>query len=242
MTRGTALKIGSLGWAVLLAACAGEPEPTDSPPATTRLAEAASPDSEALLTQFWSELYALLGPEGASAIANVPTPKAPKGAYGWGHGCKKKVRYEIDLLAKAVELIKSYKVPAGVGAHALDVVKACEKEGIRNDFYIKTFHHHDYPTGPKPDQIKGAYSEFPGYWCSHPRETAEFMGSISKPWIAFKVMAAGAIPPKSAFPYVFSRGADFILAGMFDFEIAEDAELIKGSLAGVKDRSRPWCA
>jgi len=101
MTRGTALKIGSLGWAVLLAACAGEPEPTDSPPATTRLAEAASPDSEALLTQFWSELYALLGPEGASAIANVPTPKAPKGAYGWGHGCKKKVRYEIDLLAKA---------------------------------------------------------------------------------------------------------------------------------------------
>ncbi len=163
--------------------------------------------------------------------------------YVWGvHSDALVAKGKIDLLAKAVELIKSYKVPAGVGAHALDVVKACEKEGIRNDFYIKTFHHHDYPTGPKPDQIKGAYSEFPGYWCSHPRETAEFMGSISKPWIAFKVMAAGAIPPKSAFPYVFSRGADFILAGMFDFEIAEDAELIKGSLAGVKDRSRPWCA
>ena len=33
-------------------------------------------------------------------------------------------------------------------------------------------------------------------------------------------MAAGAIPPENAFPYVFNGGADFVLAGMFDFEIA----------------------
>ena len=42
------------------------------------------------------------------------------------------------------------------------------------------------------------------------------------PWIAFKVLAAGAIPPQDAFRHAFENGADFILAGMYDFEIAED--------------------
>ena len=42
------------------------------------------------------------------------------------------------------------------------------------------------------------------------------MAKITKPWIAFKILAAGAIPPRAAFPYAFSSGADFLLAGMFD--------------------------
>ncbi|MBK9137519.1 MAG: hypothetical protein IPM17_01945 [Verrucomicrobia bacterium] len=55
------------------------------------------------------------------------------------------------------------------------------------------------------------------------------MRSVKKPWIAFKTMAAGAIPPKNAFRYAFRSGADFVLAGMFDFETEEDA----GSRASV---------
>ena len=67
------------------------------------------------------------------------------------------------------------------------------------------------------------------------------MKAVEKPWIAFKVMAAGAIPPKNAFRYVFENGADFVLAGMFDFEIAEDVLVADTALKQVK-RSRPWRA
>ena len=69
-----------------------------------------------------------------------------------------------------------------------------------------------------------------------------FMESIKKPWIAFKTMAAGAIPPKEAFQFAFSNGADFILSGMFDFEIAEDVKLANEAMSGLKERSRPWIA
>jgi hypothetical protein len=138
-------------------------------------------------------------------------------------------------------VIKQHGVPTGVGAHALEVIKASEKGKFGADFYIKTFHHHNYRTGPKPDEIKTPNAEIPGYWCSHPQETAEFMKTVEKPWIAFKVMAAGAIPPRNAFRYVFENGADFSLAGMFDFEIAEDVQIASEVLASLpKQRARPW--
>ena len=66
------------------------------------------------------------------------------------------------------------------------------------------------------------------------------MAAVEKPWIAFKVMAAGAIPPKDAFDYAFNYGADHVLAGMFDFEIAEDAALARDAFAMAAQRSRPW--
>ena len=163
--------------------------------------------------------------------------------YLWGvHADALVAQGKIDLVAKAVALAKEFGVPSGVGSHSLEVVQACEQHGVNADFYIKTFHHHSYQTGPKPEQIKGPYSEFPGYWCADPKATAEFMRTVEKPWIAFKTMAAGAIPPKQAFRYAFRSGADFALAGMFDFEIAEDVKIAQESLAGLTDRERPWRA
>jgi hypothetical protein len=163
--------------------------------------------------------------------------------YLWGvHADSLVAQGKMELVNKAVELPKEYGVPSGVGGHGLDVVKACEAHGIKADFYIKTFHHHSYPTAPRPDEINGPYNEFPGYWCANPKETIEFMQTVKKPWIAFKTMAAGAIPPKQAFRYSFSNGADFVLAGMFDFEIAEDVVLARQTISGVKERSRPWIA
>jgi hypothetical protein len=147
---------------------------------------------------------------------------------------------KMDLVAQAVELPKEFGVPSGVGAHSLDVVKACETQGVKADFYIKTFHSHNYPTAPKPEQIKGAYNEIPGYWCSNPEETAAFMKTVDKPWIAFKTMAAGAIAPQMAFRYSFFHGADFVLAGMFDYEIAGDTKIAAEALASIKERARAW--
>ena len=145
-----------------------------------------------------------------------------------------------DLIAEAVEVPKMQGVPSGVGAHDLNVVIGCEKRKVETDFYIKTFHHHKYPTAPKPEELKKPHSEIPGYWCKDPGATIKVMAKVTKPWIAFKVMAAGAIPPQNAFPYVFQNGADHVLAGMFDFEIAQDVAHANKALVGVKKRSRPW--
>ena len=131
-------------------------------------------------------------------------------------------------------------MPSGVGAHSLDVIKACEEHGINADFYIKTFHSHSYPTAPRKDEIEKPYAEFPGYWCSHPEETVEVMKKVNRPWIAFKTMAAGAIPPQHAFRYAFMHGADFVLAGMFDFEIQDDVKYAVDAFSRNQQRSRPW--
>ena len=51
-----------------------------------------------------------------------------------------------------------------------------------------------------------------------------------------------ALPPKNAFRYAFNHGADFVLAGMFDFEIAEDTQHAREAIASYTDRVRPWSA
>jgi hypothetical protein len=161
--------------------------------------------------------------------------------YLWGvHSDKLISAGRIDLIAEAVELTKRFGVPSGVGAHDLRVIIECEKNKIPADFYIKTLHHHNYPSAPKPDQIRGPYAEHPGYWCSDPKAVIDFMKDVKKPWIAFKVMAAGAIPPAGAFKYAFENGADHILAGMFDFEITEDVQIVKETLGAVQQRQRLW--
>ncbi len=163
--------------------------------------------------------------------------------YIWGvHADKMTSPEGIDLLGKAVDMIKAKGVPCGIGGHALRVVQECEKNKVRGDFYIKTLHHHNYKTAPKPHEARDDYTEFPGYWCGLPKETVEFMKTVEKPWIAFKVMAAGVIPPEDAFRYAFTSGADFIVAGMFDFEIAKDVGIAKKTFAEAKDRPRPWRA
>jgi len=161
--------------------------------------------------------------------------------YLWGvHADSLVAQGKMDLVAKAVELPKEYGVPSGVGGHSLDVVKSCEKEGIKADFYIKTFHNHNYPTAPKPDELTKLYNEIPGYWCKSPEETIAVFKEVNKPWIAFKTMAAGAIPPQQAFRYAFQKGADFVLAGMFDYEIAEDTKLAVEAFGRAQERERPW--
>ncbi len=161
--------------------------------------------------------------------------------YIWGVRSDELVQQgKVDLLGRAIELVKGHGVPCGVGAHDLNVVVECEKNNLPADFYIKTFHHHTYPSAPKPEQLARVYNEVPGYWCKNPQETLEFMAKVRKPWIAFKVMAAGAIPANNAIKWAFKNGADHVLAGMFDFEVAEDTRLATEALASVTDRKRPW--
>ena len=66
------------------------------------------------------------------------------------------------------------------------------------------------------------------------------MAKVKKPWIAFKILAAGAIRPEKAMPYAFSNGADFIAIGMFDWQIEEDAAICRKAIEAAQKRTRPW--
>jgi NAD(P)H-dependent flavin oxidoreductase YrpB (nitropropane dioxygenase family) len=73
-----------------------------------------------------------------------------------------------------------------------------------------------------------------------PEETIRFMGTLPEPWIAFKVLAAGAITPEVGLNYAYANGADFICLGMYDFQVVEDANMALDAFAKNQVRQRPW--
>lgn len=126
----------------------------------------------------------------------------------------------LDSIGKVLEFTQRNGLVAGVGSHSLDVPRAVEKAGLDPDFYFKTLNN-------------------VAYHSQKPEEIAEVMKPIRKPWIAFKVLGAGAVKPREGFELAFRMGADFLNVGMFDFQVAEDAKIARQVLASPK-RGRPW--
>ena len=155
-------------------------------------------------------------------------------------------------LGEALDYIKSFKVPGGIGAHDLETIKACVKAGFEPDFWVKTLHPDNYWSATPKENRKVFDVVGPGsndhnqfrdnMFCRNPQETIEYMATLKAPWIAFKVLAAGAVPPAEGFKFAFEGGADFVCVGMFDFQVREDAIIAAKVLAGDIKRSRPWCA
>jgi uncharacterized membrane protein YphA (DoxX/SURF4 family) len=167
-----------------------------------------------------------------------------------GEGDKYVREGKIKQLGAAIEYIKKKGYFAGVGAHSIEVIKACEREGIPADYYVKTHHNDNYWSAhPMSQRVEFSvdYKRYVEHDMIHDNmfdlfkdETRDVMAGINKPWIAFKVLAGGAIEPKDGFRFAFENGADFICVGMFDFQIIDDVNTAVSVLSELKDRKRPW--
>jgi uncharacterized membrane protein YphA (DoxX/SURF4 family) len=157
----------------------------------------------------------------------------------------------IDYLHKTIDFIQSQGLIGGTAGHSLTVPKACVDNGIKADFFMKTFHANNYWSAT-PIDINDPYLPKEGkdrdmahdnIWCMSDKLTAEFFKDNPTPWIAYKVLAAGAIKPEEGFRHAFQSGADFACVGMFDFQVVENANIAYNILSGGNlQRERQWYA
>jgi len=168
-----------------------------------------------------------------------------------GNWCDWLVRdKKIDVIQKMMDNIRSQRYTAGLAAHSIESIIACEENGIIPDYYMKTMHHDQYWSAhPRefrfPFEVDGKeyldHNRFHNnMFCLFPERTIEFVNKAKVPVMGYKVLAAGAIEPKDGFKWAFENGADFICVGMFDFQIVRDVNICMETLSNLNNRKREW--
>ncbi|HOG96235.1 MAG: hypothetical protein WBK43_02410 [Prolixibacteraceae bacterium] len=157
-----------------------------------------------------------------------------------------------EVIAGMLERIRNQGYTAGLGAHTVDSLIACEKLGILPDYYMQTMHHDNYWSAhPRenrvPFEVDGKknpeHDRFhDNCFCLFPDRTVEFVNRVKIPVMGFKVLAAGAIAPEDGFRWAFENGADFICVGMFDFQVVDDVNTVVAILNNIPARKREWYA
>jgi len=160
----------------------------------------------------------------------------------------------IEVIDDFLNLIRHNGVVAGLAAHTIDALITCEQNGIIPDYYMKTLHHDNYWSAhPREnrkafemsmaDRLKSDHNMWhDNLFDTFPDRTVEFINRTKVPVIGFKVLAGGAIHPKDGFKYAFENGADFVCAGMFDFQVVDDVNICIDTLNNLKNRKREWYA
>lgn len=159
----------------------------------------------------------------------------------------------FDVIAKMIDKIRSQGYIAGLGAHHAESLFLADEHGIVPDYYFKTMHHDRYWSADNRETRVPFYEDEKdkrlvidhnahrdNMWDQFPERTIEFINNTKIPVVGFKVLAAGAIHPTDGFKYGFVNGADFICAGMFDFQIVTDINIFLDTLKNLEGRQREW--
>jgi hypothetical protein len=149
---------------------------------------------------------------------------------------------DVNRIGELVGHIKDAGLIAGVAGHELRTPQLCEAHTVEPDFYFKTLHDQSYWSKQQPGQDLDVIDNYrvDNYWCQDADQVIGYMSQLARPWIAYKVLAAGAIPPKHGFKYAFQNGADFAAVGMFDFQVADDVAVASAVLDRIAGRERRW--
>jgi hypothetical protein len=218
-----------------------------------------NPVSDRVINRYWNERGGKI--QWFSDCASGPIKEGIKrsvdngahGVYVQGGIADQAVRDgKVAALGEALDYIRQFKVAGGLGAHDLETIKACVQAGFKPDFWVKTLHPDNYWSATPKENRKvfdvigsnsADHNQFhDNMYCRNPDETIEYMKGLPEPWIAFKVLAAGAIGPEQGFRFAWENGADFLCVGMFDFQVREDAIVAQKILGSALKRARPWRA
>jgi hypothetical protein len=200
----------------------------------------------------WAKKYMAQGGKlswlaGISSEKDIPMAVDMGSKLGYVHGNTADAAIRAadgaGSIAKLLDAIRKAKMVAGVCCHSFDVITTCEKAGVKPDFYIKTINPVNYymngGSAPNNSGLGAADQESRDKAI---KAIADIMASVKVPFIGFKVLAAGRANPSQAFSEAFKAGCDALLVGMYDFQVAADANLVK-KLMLEKDklgRTRPW--
>ena len=151
-------------------------------------------------------------PEGRKDALNYIKLAADNGAIACflhGSSCDGLVRDKnLSEIEYYLDTIRKQGMLAGMAGHLNQTIDIPIKAGITPDFIMKTLNTVDHAS-------------------ADPEKTTAMMAGIDIPWIAYKVLGAGRVEPEPGFRYAIEAGADFLNVGMFDFQVAENAKLVR---------------
>lgn len=190
------------------------------------------------------------GGEGGPALqAKKSVDAGASMVYFHGFGLEKFIAEDNwKGLKQEFDEMRKTGVPTGLGMHSFKALEYCAAHDLVPDFWMKTIHPTDYwsfqhsPTDAgegEPGSDKKGWND--NCWCRDPEAVAAFFAKRNEPWIAFKTMAAGAVPPEKALPFAFDHGADYVAMGMMDFQIVDDVNIANDAFdKGFPTRTRKW--
>lgn len=185
-----------------------------------------------MLNEYWNEggklqWIAQTASERASIPANIGQIASIGAIACYHHGSKTDSLYKagkIDTVKDVLAVMKDKGMPAGLGTHDPEVIRYAQDNNFGADFYMLAF----YNLSKRNEE----------YLPEDRAEACQIIQEVDKPFLAFKIMAAGRNEPNEAFEYTYEniKPTDAVVVGVFTKhhpnQVQEDVELARKFMKG----------
>jgi len=185
-----------------------------------------------MLNEYWNEggqlqWIAQTASERASIPANISQIASCGAIACYHHGSKTDKLFKegkLDTVKDMLAVMKDNGMPAGLGTHEPEVIKYAEDNNFDADFYMLAFYN---------------LSKRNETYLPEDREAAcQIIQQVDKPFLAFKIMAAGRNEAEESFEYAYEniKPTDAVVIGIFTKyqpgQVQEDVELSRRFIKG----------